>query len=50
MKSEAGHYSMFLLLAKKYGNEEEVEKQWQAFLDFESALIAQFGKSERIHG
>lgn len=50
MKSEAGHYSMFLLLAKKYGNEEEVEKQWQAFLDYESELIAQFGKSERIHG
>ena len=50
MKSEAGHYSMFLLLAKKYGGEEEVEKQWQAFLDFEHTVIANFGKSEHIHG
>lgn len=50
MKSEAGHYSMFLLLAKKYGEEEEVEKQWQAFLDYESDVIAGFGKTERIHG
>lgn len=50
MKSEAGHYSMFLLLAKKYGGEEEVEKQWQAFLDFEHTVIAKFGKSEHIHG
>ncbi len=50
MKSEAGHYSMFLLLAKKHGGEEEVEKQWQAFLDFEHTVIAKFGKSEHIHG
>ena len=50
MKSEAGHYSMFLLLAKKYGDENEVEKQWQRFLDYESEVIARFGKSERIHG
>lgn len=50
MKSEAGHYSMFLLLAKQYGGEEEVEAQWQEFLDYESNVIAQFGKSERIHG
>lgn len=50
MKSEAGHYSMFLLLAKQYGGEEEVEAQWQEFLDYESDVIAQFGKSERIHG
>jgi tRNA-(ms[2]io[6]A)-hydroxylase len=41
---------MFLLLAKKYGGEEEVEKQWQEFLDYESEVIAKFGKSERIHG
>lgn len=50
MKSEAGHYSMFLLLAKQYGDEETVEAKWQAFLDYESEVIARFGKSERIHG
>lgn len=50
MKSEAGHYSMFLMLAKKYGGEEAVERQWQAFLDYESTVIEQFGKTGRIHG
>lgn len=50
MKSEAGHYSMFLLLAKKYGGEEEVEAYWQRFLDYESDVIKQFGNTERIHG
>lgn len=50
MKSEAGHYSMFLLLAKKYGGEAAVDAKWQAFLDFEGELIAQFGTGEQIHG
>ncbi|KAB1064558.1 tRNA-(ms[2]io[6]A)-hydroxylase [Salibacter halophilus] len=50
MKSEAGHYSMFLLLAKKYGDPDDVEERWQKFLDYESDVIAMFGKSERIHG
>jgi tRNA-(ms[2]io[6]A)-hydroxylase len=50
MKSEAGHYSMFLLLAKKHGGEEEVDLRWNAFLDYESEVIAKFGNSEFIHG
>ena len=50
MKSEAGHYSMFLLLAKKYGDEHEVERKWQAFLDYEGKIIKNFSRSERIHG
>lgn len=50
MKSEAGHYSMFLLLAKKYGNEAEVERKWQEFLDYESKIIQSFSRPEHIHG
>ena len=50
MKSEAGHYSMFLLLAKKYGGETAIDAKWQEFLDFEGELIAQFGTGEQIHG
>jgi len=50
MKSEAGHYSMFLLLAKKYGGEEEVDLLWNQFLNYESEVIKEFGNSERIHG
>ncbi len=50
MKSEAGHYSMFLLLAKKHGGAEAVEKKWKDFLKFEAGVIAKYGKTSRIHG
>ncbi len=50
MKSEAGHYSMFLLLAKKYGGEDAIEKRWKLFLDYESSIIASFGNTQAIHG
>lgn len=50
MKSEAGHYSMFLLLAKKYDDEETVERKWQALLDYEGRIIEGFKRSKHIHG
>ena len=33
MISEAGHYTMFLNFARKYGDREEVDKKWQDLLD-----------------
>jgi len=50
MKSEAAHYSMFLLLAKDYQDAELVDKKWNDLLDFEGELIQQFGKNVGIHG
>ena len=50
MKSEAGHYSMFLLLAKQYEDADLVDEKWNALLDHESEIIAQFGKKAGIHG
>jgi len=50
MKSEAGHYSMFLLLAKSYQDEAIVEQKWNDLLDYEGQIIQQFGKSVGIHG
>jgi tRNA-(ms[2]io[6]A)-hydroxylase len=50
MKSEAAHYSMFLLLAKDFQPAEEVDKKWNDLLDFEGELIQSFGKSVGIHG
>jgi tRNA-(ms[2]io[6]A)-hydroxylase len=50
MISEAGHYTLFLGLAKKYGEEVDVEKRWMEFLDYEGSVIANYGKSETIHG
>lgn len=50
MISEAGHYTTFIQLARKYLNPEEVDKRWKEWLDFESKVIANYGKGETIHG
>lgn len=50
MISEAGHYTTFILLANKNLNPEEVNKRWQEWLEFESKVIENYGKSETIHG
>ncbi|MBT9189614.1 MULTISPECIES: tRNA-(ms[2]io[6]A)-hydroxylase [Zobellia] len=50
MVSEAGHYTMFLKFARQYGNREEVDKKWQALLDFEAEIMKNLSKNESIHG
>ncbi|MEZ4857755.1 MAG: tRNA-(ms[2]io[6]A)-hydroxylase [Flavobacteriaceae bacterium] len=50
MISEANHYTMFLGFARKYGNREEVDKKWQALLDFEAQIMKDLGKEEMVHG
>lgn len=50
MISEAGHYTMFLKLAKKYAQTIDVDKRWQEFLEYEAEVISRYGKSEHIHG
>ncbi|HEY1025285.1 MAG TPA: tRNA-(ms[2]io[6]A)-hydroxylase [Sphingobacteriaceae bacterium] len=50
MVSEATHYSMFIKLAKKYGEGIDVDARWQEFLDYEATVIRNYGKSETIHG
>jgi len=50
MISEAGHYTTFIQLAKKYLNPDEVEKRWKEWIEFESKVIANYGKGETIHG
>ena len=50
MVSEAGHYTMFITLARKYAGEIDVEKRWKEFLDYEASVIQNYGKSESIHG
>jgi tRNA-(ms[2]io[6]A)-hydroxylase len=50
MISEAGHYTMFLKFARKYGNSEEVNKKWQALLDYEASIIKKLGLKQTIHG
>jgi tRNA-(ms[2]io[6]A)-hydroxylase len=50
MESEAGHYTTFITYARKYGTGIDVEKRWREWLEFEESVIANYGKSETIHG
>ena len=50
MISEAGHYTLFLKYARKYGEAVGVEKRWKEWLAHESSVIANYGKEETIHG
>lgn len=50
MVSEAGHYTMFLTFARKYGNREEVDKKWEDLLAYEAEIMKGLGTSETVHG
>lgn len=50
MISEAGHYTMFLTFARKYGERKEVDKKWQQLLDYEAEIMKNLGTKETIHG
>ena len=50
MVSEAGHYRLFIDLAKYYGDEEVVLKRWQEYLDFEKTIIDNLAiRGDRMH-
>ncbi|MDZ4667011.1 MAG: tRNA-(ms[2]io[6]A)-hydroxylase [bacterium] len=50
MVSEAGHYTIFLGYAKKYGVGIDVDKRWKEWLAFENSIIVKYGKKESVHG
>lgn len=50
MESEAGHYTMFISLARSLAPREEVDTRWEEFLEYEALVIAGYGKKETIHG
>ena len=50
MISEAGHYAMFIKMAKKYAETIDVDKRWDELLEYEAQVIQNYGKSETIHG
>lgn len=50
MVSEAGHYTLFLQLARQVRPEEEVMKRWDSWLDYESMVIKQMElRGDRMH-
>jgi len=50
MKSEAGHYTMFLKFARKYDDVEKVNNKWQALLAYEAQVMQDLGKHHSVHG
>lgn len=50
MVSEAGHYTTFLGFARKYGEGIDVDKRWKEWIEYETKVIANYGKEETIHG
>ncbi|MGZ3882863.1 MAG: tRNA isopentenyl-2-thiomethyl-A-37 hydroxylase MiaE [Bacteroidia bacterium] len=51
MISEAGHYTVFLGFARKYGEGvEDVNKRWDEWLHYESQVVKNYSKKETIHG
>jgi tRNA 2-(methylsulfanyl)-N6-isopentenyladenosine37 hydroxylase len=50
MVSEAGHYHLFIELAKTYGDEEAVKVRWQEYLEFEKDLMERLAlRGDRVH-
>lgn len=50
MESEAGHYTLFISLARQVLPREEVDQRWNEFLDYEAAIMQNYGKEQTIHG
>jgi tRNA-(ms[2]io[6]A)-hydroxylase len=50
MISEAGHYTMFLKFARKYGDLKEVNQKWDELLQYEAQIMESLGTKETIHG
>lgn len=50
MVSEANHYTLFLRFAREYGDRIEVDKKWEALLEFEAEIMKGLGDKQLIHG
>lgn len=50
MVSEAGHYRLFIDLAKNYFGEDRVKKRWQEYLDHEAQIMKKLElRGDRMH-
>ena len=50
MISEANHYTMFLKLARKYGERTKVDRLWNSLLEYEAEVMSSLGTEGLIHG
>ncbi len=50
MVAEAGHYRLFIDLAKKYSGEEMVKKRWKEYLTYEAEIMENLElRGDRMH-
>jgi len=50
MVAEAGHYRLFIDLAKKYGDEEKVKERWKEYLKHEKHILSELSvRGDRMH-
>ena len=50
MVAEAGHYRLFIELARQYGGSEKVNKRWQEYLDYEAGIMQNLElRGDRMH-
>ncbi len=50
MESEAGHYTLFISLARSVMPRDYVDDRWRQFLDYEARIMENYGKGETVHG
>jgi tRNA-(ms[2]io[6]A)-hydroxylase len=50
MISEAGHYTMFLKFARRYGDRTEVDKKWEGLLEYEAGIMKKLSRNQTVHG
>jgi len=50
MVSEANHYTMFLKMARHYGDETTVNQKWEQLLIHEAKIMKNLSQHESIHG
>ena len=50
MESEAGHYALFIRLARNVAPRKKVDKRWAEILDFEAEVILSLENKSAIHG
>lgn len=50
MISEAGHYKLFIVIAKKYCDNKIVEKRWEEWLQYETTVLKNMElRGDRVH-
>ena len=50
MVAEAGHYRLFIDLAKTYHPEEKVKARWKEWLEYEATVMEQLAvRGDRVH-